>query len=96
LIIVISFIDGSEKLIQVMSATKNWALVAPDLALMTEDAPQRDFPLREIFNGFRRIAPTGAPWRWAPHDLPPRRAIHQQCYVAFVFQMINNVAEILA
>ena len=28
------------------------ALVAPYLTLMTEDAPQRDFPLREVFNGF--------------------------------------------
>jgi len=24
-----------------------WALVAPYLTLMTEDAPQRDFPLRD-------------------------------------------------
>jgi transposase len=32
-----------------------WALVAPYLTLMTEGAPQRDFPLREVFNGLRWI-----------------------------------------
>lgn len=26
-----------------------WAFVAPYLTLMTEDAPQRDYPLREVF-----------------------------------------------
>jgi hypothetical protein len=34
---------------------EEWALVAPYLTLMTEDAPQRDYPLREVFNG-RRLA----------------------------------------
>jgi transposase len=33
---------------------EEWALVAPYLTLMTEDAPQRDFPLREVFNGAKR------------------------------------------
>ena len=27
-----------------------WALIAPCLTLMTENAPQRDYPLRETFN----------------------------------------------
>ena len=31
------------------------ALVAPYLTLMIEGAPQRDYPLREVFNGFRWI-----------------------------------------
>ena len=30
---------------------EEWALVAPYLTLMTEDAPQREYPLREVFNG---------------------------------------------
>jgi transposase len=55
-----------------------WALVAPYLTLMTEDAPQRDFPLREVFNGLRYIVRTGAPWRWMPHDLPPWHVVYQQ------------------
>jgi transposase len=39
---------------------EEWALVAPYLTLMIEDAPQRDFPLREVFNGLRWIVRTGA------------------------------------
>jgi transposase len=57
---------------------EEWALVAPYLTLMTEDAPQRDFPLREVFNGLRWIVRTGAPWRWMPHDLPPWQVVYQQ------------------
>jgi transposase len=57
---------------------EEWALVAPYLTLMTEDAPQRDFPLREVFNGLRYIVRTGAPWRWMPHDLPPWHVVYQQ------------------
>jgi transposase len=30
---------------------EEWAIVAPYLTLMTEDAPQRDHSLREVFNG---------------------------------------------
>jgi transposase len=37
-----------------------WAFVAPDLTLMTADAPQRDYDLREVFNGLRWIVRTGA------------------------------------
>mgnify|MGYP003576593385 CR=1 FL=1 len=57
---------------------EEWALIAPYLTLMTEDAPQRDFPLREVFNGLRYIVKTGAPWRWMPHDLPPWQVVYQQ------------------
>lgn len=55
-----------------------WAFVAPYLTLMTEDAPQREYPLREAFNGLRWLVRTGAPWRLMPHDLPPWYAIWQQ------------------
>jgi transposase len=54
------------------------ALVAPYLTLMTEDATQLDFPLREVFNGLRWIVRTGALWRWMPHDLPPWHVVYQQ------------------
>ena len=30
-----------------------WAFVAPYLTLMKEDAPQREHPLHEVFNGSR-------------------------------------------
>ena len=55
-----------------------WALVAPYLTLMTEDAPQRDFSLREVFNGLRWIVRSGSSWRLMPHDLPPWYVIYQQ------------------
>ena len=57
---------------------EEWMLVAPYLTLMSEDAPQRDYPLREVFNGLRWIVRTGAQWRWMPHDFPPWYVIYQQ------------------
>ena len=38
-----------------------WAFVAPYLALVREDAPQRRHELRELFNGLRWIVRTGGP-----------------------------------
>src|SRR5437764_14601649 len=55
-----------------------WAFVAPYLTLMTEDAPQRDHSLREVFNGLRWLVRTGATWRMMPHDLPPWSIVYQQ------------------
>jgi transposase len=55
-----------------------WCFVAPYLTLMTEDAPQREQSLREVFNGLRWIVRTGAQWRMMPHDLPPWAAVYQQ------------------
>jgi transposase len=55
-----------------------WAFVAPYLALVREDARQRKYPLREVFNGLRYIVKTGGQWRWMPHDLPPWPTVYQQ------------------
>ena len=55
-----------------------WAFVAPYLTLMKEDAPQRDHPLREVFNGLRWIVRAGASWRMLPHDLPPWYTVYRQ------------------
>jgi len=55
-----------------------WSFVAPYLTLMTEDAPQREHDLREVFNGLRWIVRTAAQWRMMPHDLPPWAAVYQQ------------------
>ncbi len=52
-------------------ADDEWAFLAPSLALMREDAPQRLHPLRELFNGLRFIARTGLQWRYLPHDIVP-------------------------
>ncbi|RIK45719.1 MAG: IS5 family transposase [Chloroflexi bacterium] len=57
---------------------EEWAFVAPYLTLMTEDAPQRDHDLREVFNGLRWIVRAGASWRMLPHDLPPWHTVYQQ------------------
>lgn len=55
-----------------------WAFVAPYLALMKEDAPQREYPLREVFNAMRWIVRAGASWRMLPHDFPPYYVVFQQ------------------
>src|SRR5215218_8326272 len=57
---------------------EEWAFVAPYLALVREDAPQRNHDLREVFNGLRWIMRTGSAWRYMPHDLPPWEAVYQQ------------------
>src|SRR5215213_10193371 len=57
---------------------EEWAFVAPYLALVREDAPQRNHDLREVFNGLRWIMRTGSAWRYMPHDLPPWAAVYQQ------------------
>ena len=55
-----------------------WALVAPYLDLLPEDAGQREFRLREVFNGLRHVIRSGCPWRMVPNDLPPWAAVYQQ------------------
>lgn len=57
---------------------EEWAFVAPYLTLMREDAPQREYALREVFNGLRWIIRTGAQWRYLPNDLPPWATVYQQ------------------
>lgn len=55
-----------------------WAFVAPYLTLMTEEAPQRKYALRDVFDGLRYIVKTGGQWRSMPHDLPPWPTVYQQ------------------
>lgn len=55
-----------------------WAFVAPYLALMTSDAPQRRHELREVFNALRWIVRAGSPWRMLPTNFPPWAAVYQQ------------------
>jgi transposase len=78
---------------------EEWAFVAPYLTLITDDAPQRVHDLREVYNGLRYIARTGAPWRWLPNDLPPWAVVYQQTQrwlKAEVFQsMVHDLREIL-
>jgi transposase len=78
---------------------EEWAFVAPYLTLMTEDAPQRDHPMREVFNGLRYIVRGGIPWRMLPNDLPPWHTVYQQAQrwlKAGVFEaIVHDVREVL-
>jgi transposase len=57
---------------------EEWAFAAPYLALCRQDAAQRDYPLREVFNGLRYMVKTGNQWRLMAHDLPPWYVVYQQ------------------
>jgi transposase len=57
---------------------EEWAFVAPYLALVREDAPQRRHDLREVFNALCWIVRAGAPWRYLPTNFPPWASVHQQ------------------
>ena len=76
-----------------------WAFVAPYLTLMHEEAPQRVYALREVFNALRWIVHTGAPWRYLPGDFPPWQAVYQQTrrwVDAGVFAaMVHDLRELL-
>jgi len=76
-----------------------WAFVAPYLTLMTEEAPQREHSLREVFNALRWIVRAGAPWRMIPNDLPPWYTVYQQTQrwiAAGVFEaMVHDLRAVL-
>jgi transposase len=48
-----------------------WAFLLTYLLLVCEDAGQRQYPLRELFNALRYVVRTGCPRQYLPHDLPP-------------------------
>jgi len=55
-----------------------WEFAAPYLTLMAEDAPQREYGLREVLDALRWLVKTGGQWRMMPHDFPPWAAVYQQ------------------
>src|SRR3954454_3839199 len=55
-----------------------WEFLVPYLTLMRADAPQRDYPLRQVFNAVRYVVKTGCQWDFLPHDFPPWAAVYQQ------------------
>jgi transposase len=57
---------------------EEWAFVAPYLALLPEDAGQRRYEVREVFNALRWMVRAGAPWRLLPTNFPPWPAVYQQ------------------
>ena len=57
---------------------EEWDFCAPYLTLMKEDAPQREYSMRALFNAVRYMVRAGCPWRMIPNDLPPWFTVHQQ------------------
>jgi transposase len=55
-----------------------WEFLVPYLTLMTEEAPQREYSLRDVFDGLRYMVRTGCQWSFLPHDFPPWTAVYQQ------------------
>lgn len=55
-----------------------WESLLPYLTLMREDAPQRAYALRELFDALRYVVKTGCQWRFLPHDFPSWTAVYQQ------------------
>jgi transposase len=73
---------------------EEWDFCSPYLTLMSEDAPQREYPLRAVFNALRYMVRAGCPWRLLPNDLPPWWVVHQQAMrwiAAASFEAINAV-----
>jgi transposase len=57
---------------------EEWGFCVGYLTLMTEEAPQRVYPLREIFNALRYLIRASGAWRMLPNDLPPWHMVYQQ------------------
>ena len=55
-----------------------WAVLEPRLREFSADGPGRPptVDLREVVNALLYIKQTGCPWRYVPHDLPPRSTVH--------------------
>jgi transposase len=78
---------------------EEWSFAAPYLTLMTEDAPQRRYELREMFNALRWMARSGAAWRMLPTNFPSWQLVYQQtqrwlnagCFEA----MVNDLRSII-
>lgn len=76
---------------------EEWALVTAYLTLMREEAPQREYSLREVFDGLRHVVKNG------PGDLPPGWAIYQQtprwiaagCFEAIVHDRVHMAIDTL-
>jgi len=70
-----------------------WEFLLPYLTLMREDAPQREYSLRDVFDAVRYVVKTGCQWDFLPHDLPPWTAVYQQArrwIAAGVFEDITH------
>ena len=55
-----------------------WVLLESLLRERDPESPGRPVTvdLREVVNALLYIKPTGCPWHYLPHDLPPRSTVH--------------------
>lgn len=78
---------------------EEWWFVMPYVTLMSEEAPQREHALREVYNGLRYVVRGGISWRMMPNDLPPWYTVYQQTQrwlKAGVFEaMVHDLRELL-
>jgi transposase len=76
-----------------------WQFVVPYLVLLTLNAPQRKYDLREVFNALRYVVRTGIAWRYLPDSFPPWAAVYQQALRwidAGVFEdIVDDLRELL-
>ena len=72
---------------------EEWAFAAPYLALVREDAPQREHSLREVFNGLRYLVKCGCPCRYLPTNFPPWWVVYQQTQRWIAAHVFESMAE---
>lgn len=46
------------------STDEEWYFIVPYLTLMKVDAPQLEYPLREVFDALLWMCRSGSPWRY--------------------------------
>jgi transposase len=67
--------------------------------MMKQNAPQREYPLRDLFNALRYLVGYGCTWRALPNDMPPWAAVHQQTQrwikVGAFVAMSHNLRKVL-
>jgi transposase len=74
-------------------SNEEWAFAAPYLALVREDAPQREHPLREVFNALRYLVKCGCPWRYLPTHFPPWWVVYQQTQRWIQAEVFESMAQ---
>ena len=76
-----------------------WEFVVSYLSLIREDAGQRVYALRDVYDAVRWIVKAGCPWRMLSGDFPPWQVVKQQAkrwMEAGCFEtMVHDLRELL-
>ncbi len=70
---------------------ETYQFMLPYLLLSPEDAPQRQYALRDVLNALFYVVRTGVQWRYLPHDLPPGETVRQQAQRWFEAGCFENM-----